>query len=303
VPYRYSHTDRSAVYRYMKDPARNELDAATAYLWIDGSSQGFAFPTTPRGSIITMFIADRDEARLAHRDPEAYWQQKLDDHPGARDRLRGASEATALRITDALSSYFRRSSGPGWALIGDAGHFKDPAIGQGIRDALWAGRTVAEAVVDVLHDPSALDSTLRRWEARRDNECMMTYLVGLYHSRVAPGSAGVMDLVRALDEMDLHLTPPLTARDGSIRRALPPRTVARAIIHTLRRSDQPLSSLRDLWTEAAISARLLFAARRSGFRDDRVVAGFENPYGGWPEPAKPAAPTNEFETHPEKVAG
>ena len=32
--------------------------------------------------------------------------------------------------------YFRPTGGPGWALIGDARHFKDPASGQGIHDAL-----------------------------------------------------------------------------------------------------------------------------------------------------------------------
>jgi hypothetical protein len=73
-------------------------------------------------------------------------------------------------------SYFRRSAGPGWALAGDAGHFKDPVTAQGIRDALRFGRLLGEAVAPVLeHGPHALDRTLAAWARRRDRECAETY--------------------------------------------------------------------------------------------------------------------------------
>lgn len=35
-----------------------------------------------------------------------------------------------------LRGYFREAAGAGWALVGDAGHFKHPSTGQGIGDAL-----------------------------------------------------------------------------------------------------------------------------------------------------------------------
>ena len=34
-----------------------------------------------------------------------------------------------------FEGFFREATGPGWVLAGDAGHFKDPAPGQGIQDA------------------------------------------------------------------------------------------------------------------------------------------------------------------------
>ena len=43
--------------------------------------------------------------------------------------------------------FFRQATGPGWALVGDAGLFKDPAPGLGISDALRDARSAARAIL------------------------------------------------------------------------------------------------------------------------------------------------------------
>jgi len=95
--------------------------------------------------MLVLFMGAASEASEARKDGEAYWERKLDQHPGMRDRVAGVTNMSKIRSTGDTSAFFRASSGPGWALAGDAGHFKDPVIGQGQRDALWAGRTLAEA--------------------------------------------------------------------------------------------------------------------------------------------------------------
>jgi 2-polyprenyl-6-methoxyphenol hydroxylase-like FAD-dependent oxidoreductase len=45
-----------------------------------------------------------------------------------------------------MRGFFRRPNGPGWALVGDACHFKHPGTAQGIGDALEQGVYVAEAL-------------------------------------------------------------------------------------------------------------------------------------------------------------
>ena len=45
-----------------------------------------------------------------------------------------------------MRGYFRRAAGPGWALVGDAVHFKHPTTGQGIGDALAQAKYVADAL-------------------------------------------------------------------------------------------------------------------------------------------------------------
>jgi flavin-dependent dehydrogenase len=44
--------------------------------------------------------------------------------------------------------FIKRSTGPGWALVGDAGYFKDPATAHGITDALRDAELLVRAVVD-----------------------------------------------------------------------------------------------------------------------------------------------------------
>jgi flavin-dependent dehydrogenase len=35
-----------------------------------------------------------------------------------------------------VPGYLRRAAGPGWALVGDTGYFKDPLTAHGISDAM-----------------------------------------------------------------------------------------------------------------------------------------------------------------------
>jgi flavin-dependent dehydrogenase len=57
--------------------------------------------------------------------------------------------------------YMRRPWGPGWALVGDAGYFKDPLTAHGITDALRDAELLADAVADGA-------SALADYESARD---------------------------------------------------------------------------------------------------------------------------------------
>ncbi|HET9198412.1 MAG TPA: NAD(P)/FAD-dependent oxidoreductase [Solirubrobacterales bacterium] len=59
--------------------------------------------------------------------------------------LDGAGQQGPIRLAPEtmLRGFFRRANGPGWALIGDAGHFKNPSTAQGISDAIEQSLRVA----------------------------------------------------------------------------------------------------------------------------------------------------------------
>lgn len=46
-----------------------------------------------------------------------------------------------------LRGFFRRANGPGWALVGDSGHFKNPSTAQGISDAIEQALHVADELL------------------------------------------------------------------------------------------------------------------------------------------------------------
>ncbi len=76
---------------------------------------------------------------------------------GFRQVARANADSLAEQIDDACLAgrlrgfagspgYLRQSYGPGWALVGDAGYFKDPLTAHGITDALRDAELLARAV-------------------------------------------------------------------------------------------------------------------------------------------------------------
>jgi 2-polyprenyl-6-methoxyphenol hydroxylase-like FAD-dependent oxidoreductase len=66
-----------------------------------------------------------------------------------------------------LRGFFRQATGPGWALVGDAGHFKNPSTAQGISDAIEQSLHVAEEL--------AAGESLDGYEAWRDDRAREHY--------------------------------------------------------------------------------------------------------------------------------
>ena len=64
--------------------------------------------------------------------------------------------------------YMRRSWGRGWALVGDAGYFKDPLSAHGLTDALRDAELLARAIDAVVLDGVDERDALACYQARRD---------------------------------------------------------------------------------------------------------------------------------------
>jgi flavin-dependent dehydrogenase len=290
TPYRISRNGRGLVFRYLDDPLAGQIEAETYYQWREGESFAFAFPTAPVGKLLVLLMGHRDEASEARKDPEGYWQRKLDEHPGLARRVAGAPPGTKLRCTGETPAFFRASSGPGWALAGDAGHFKDPVTGQGMRDAMFAGRTLAECLLPVLDDPDAVDRATRAWEAARDRECLPAYHFANSDTRVERQSGVICELLR---DAGRSTDPDITDLFGRARTpqeiATMPR-LARAVGAALWHGEQPrLETLRrtvpDLRTELAVRLE----QRAGRFRSTRRIAGSEHPGAAWPAAPRPAS--------------
>jgi flavin-dependent dehydrogenase len=92
---------------------------------------------------------------------------------GFRTIVREASPDVAAALSTATTGsyhgfagrrgFLRQAWGPGWALVGDAGYFKDPITAHGITDALRDAEAVARAVL------SGTDEALARYQALRDD--------------------------------------------------------------------------------------------------------------------------------------
>jgi flavin-dependent dehydrogenase len=109
------------------------------------------------------FTADRD----------ASFDRGLRAWPELADLIAGSTRVGPIRMITEWHSFFREAAGPGWVLLGDAGHFKDFTPGQGISDAFRQADHLAPAIVAGLDGD--LDGELRRWWAWRDDDAWDMY--------------------------------------------------------------------------------------------------------------------------------
>ena len=70
-----------------------------------------------------------------------------------------------------LTGYLREAAGPGWALVGDAGYFKDPITAHGITDALRDAEILASVVA------SSGPDAVHRYQAERDELSLRLFRV------------------------------------------------------------------------------------------------------------------------------
>jgi len=87
--------------------------------------------------------------------------------PALRERLDAAVEPAGVRTFGGLPGYVRRPWGPGWALVGDAGYWKDPIGAHGLTDALRDAELLAIAVVAAA-DGRAEDAAFEEYHRTRD---------------------------------------------------------------------------------------------------------------------------------------
>jgi flavin-dependent dehydrogenase len=111
-------------------------------------------------------IAER-EAFLADR--ERSFVDGLAGWPELRDLVAGASRVGPIWAVGNWHGYYREAAGLGWALLGDAGQFKDPTPAQGIADALRHGEKLADAIVSGL-GADDLDGAVHSWWRWRDED-------------------------------------------------------------------------------------------------------------------------------------
>ncbi len=110
-----------------------------------GVSAG-AIPTNAGQVCVSVSVPGSESARLLSRQPEIPFRDLLSQV--APDLARQVARAGPVRLQGfpGQPGFFRQSHGPGWALVGDAGYFKDPLTAHGITDAMRDAELLARAI-------------------------------------------------------------------------------------------------------------------------------------------------------------
>jgi flavin-dependent dehydrogenase len=131
------------------------------WYFIPGLSAG-AIPTNDGQVCVSLSMPAADfTPRFAHRQEHAFRDALSRVAPDLAAQI-GRKGHSALHGFPGIVGYFRRACGPGWALVGDAGYFKDPLTAHGITDALRDAELLASAI------DAGSDAALADYQERRD---------------------------------------------------------------------------------------------------------------------------------------
>jgi len=123
-------------------------EPGVACVWV-GMPPG-EFDRTARGN-----IAEAHDARL--------WSV-----PEVAGHLLGADRISGYRAFPGLPGFTRQAWGNGWALVGDAGYFKDPVSAHGITDAFITAELLANSIVDIVQHGVDEECAFGHYQRERD---------------------------------------------------------------------------------------------------------------------------------------
>ncbi len=154
----------AVLYRYYEDLP------ADGYEWFyaPGSGAGL-IPTNAGQTCVFVGTTPRTMRELRREGTDAAFDTLLRLSPGSlADRVLDARSAGRLHGWGGHPGYLRQAHGPGWALVGDAGYFKDPITTHGMTDALRDAQLLADAVVAASSGSTHERVAMARYQALRD---------------------------------------------------------------------------------------------------------------------------------------
>ncbi len=119
------------------------------YEWYYGRNTAAGFiPTNDDQVCVFAGTSARVFRAMSGAAPQRFRELLQTASPQVAARVGAATRVGRLRGFPGRAGYLRTASGPGWALVGDAGYFKDPLSTHGITDALRDAELLARAATE-----------------------------------------------------------------------------------------------------------------------------------------------------------
>jgi 2-polyprenyl-6-methoxyphenol hydroxylase-like FAD-dependent oxidoreductase len=156
-------------YTYFKNWPHNGPE-----LYLGGGIAHFVFPTNNGEVCVAMeFMAEK--FKDFREDVEGNFSKGLENFAPLAERFRQAERTERVFGLAPHKGFYRKPYGSGWALVGDAGYYRDPLLGQGINDAFRDAEGLAGALDDVFAGRKQWDEALSAYEAARNEATNMIY--------------------------------------------------------------------------------------------------------------------------------
>jgi len=139
---------------------------ADGYEWIFRPKAAAGIIPTNDGQVCV--FAGSTPGRIGRGGIDALRAVLFEASPDAAARVWAGNPPRGVRTFSGLPGFVRRSWGPGWALVGDAGYWKDPLSAHGLTDALRDAELLARAVTAFTSGEQSPEDALRAYQETRD---------------------------------------------------------------------------------------------------------------------------------------
>src|SRR5262249_13203863 len=140
--------------------------ATDGFEWVLQPNACSGFIPTNRGEVCV--FASASPGRIGRGGVDVIRSIVGEGAPALADRLHEAAAPETTHLWSGHHGFIRRSRGPGWALVGDAGYFEDPVSVHGLTDALRDAELLARALLDCDLGDASLDAAVEQYESTRD---------------------------------------------------------------------------------------------------------------------------------------
>ena len=129
--------------------------------------RGLGVISTSDGLTVVAAAWPMEEFEANRRDLLGNYRKTFEADPELDAYLRaGRLESKIFGAT--MPNVYRRSFGPGWALVGDAGYVKDATTAQGMSDAFIDAESLTAAIDDVFNGPRPFEAAMADHQQARD---------------------------------------------------------------------------------------------------------------------------------------
>jgi flavin-dependent dehydrogenase len=148
-----------------------------------------AVPTGDGLTLVQAYFPQAEFDRVRADALGAYQESVRTVAPDLYDRMLAGGRTGRLYGTGDQRNFFRAATGPGWALVGDAGHHRDSITARGITHAFVQAELLADRIAPVLDDEARLDAALAEFAEARH-----AALIDDYHDTLRVARLSVPEL-------------------------------------------------------------------------------------------------------------
>lgn len=155
------------------------------------------YPTNDGQALVGSCVHQEDYPALAKDADRGMLAEFEELAPSLAARVKAGTQASRW-LTRSAKCFRRQATGPGWALVGDAGITMDPITAAGISNAFRDADLLSAAIHDGLNSGEAFDDVVARFAAERDAVSIPLYEFARESAKLEPPPQAIMELFGAM---------------------------------------------------------------------------------------------------------